>query len=405
MKKHVCLLVSVLVLMLFTISGCGSEEKPVVTISIWTGESNYELLKNQLEEFKKLHADEADFVFTVSVEGEDTCKSTVLANPDGAADLFAFADDQLDELYDAGALLKITENTDVILNNCGGNDSGAATAIIRDGDIYAYPLTAGNGYFLYYNSDYYTPDDIKTLDRILEVARENNKKFTMDLSSGWYMYSFYKGAGLNLENVDGHNVCDWNSTENEYTGVDVTNAILAMTADDGFVSYNDDGFVDALKKGEIIAGVNGPWNAENVSAAWGEAYSASMLPTYTINDSQVQMYSFIGFKLLGINSKTKEPEWCMKVAEYITNEENQLKRFADNGEIPANINAAGNEIVLASPASAALATQSEYGSRQSVADPFWDASYTLGITLISGNPDNKDLQKLLDDAVNEITKQ
>ena len=37
-------------------------------------------------------------------------------------------------------------------------------------------MTADNGYFLYYDKSYFTEDDVKTMDRILEVAEAAGKR-------------------------------------------------------------------------------------------------------------------------------------------------------------------------------------------------------------------------------------
>lgn len=405
--KRILSLNMIAFLLVCTLSGCSvkSKEIPDVQISLWTDDRNYPILQEELDNFQQMHP-EVNFQFNVSMEGEDTCKETVLSNPQNAADIFTFADDQMDELYLGGALLEITENIDEILEKSGGKDTEAAHAVLRNGKMYAYPETAGNGYFLYYNKAYFSENDIKELDSILKICADNNKKFTMDYSSGWYIYSFFKGAGLNLHcNDDGtENICDWNSTDKKYKGIDVAEAMLNISGSDGFISLNDDAFLEALKSGEVIAAVNGAWNAETVSAQWGENYGAAKLPTYTINGNQEQMCSFTGFKLIGINAYTKNPEWCMALAEYITNEENQLKRFKATGECPVNINASKSDEVLAAPAVAALAQQSPYSYIQSVADPFWQASSKLGIALSAGNPDENDLQKMLDKAQQEITQ-
>ena len=56
---------------------------------------------------------------------------------------------------------------------------------------------------------------------MLEVAWKNGKKIAMDFTGGWYLYSFFKGAGLNVEiNEDGvTNTCNWNTTEGKYKGI------------------------------------------------------------------------------------------------------------------------------------------------------------------------------------------
>lgn len=391
------------------LAGCTSDQEPeleTIQLSIWGDERSIPLLEEGIAEFQALHADEVTIEYTISMEGEDTCKNTILQDPEHAADIFAFADDQLDELYRAGVLLEITEDVDTVINAVGGKDSGIAELITKDGGVYAYPVTAGNGYFLYYNKEYFKDSDLKTLDRILDVASENDKKFTMDYNNGWYIYSFFEGAGLTLElSEDGlTNECNWNATDTKYTGVDVAEAMLAIAEHPGFISLGDDGFVEGVQRGEVIAGVNGAWNAGKIEAAWGENYGAVMLPTYTIAGDQVQMYSFAGYKLMGISSYTKYPEWSMRLAEYLTNEENQLKRFEEIGECPVNVKAAQSEEVQQAPAIAAFADQSVYSNVQRVASPFWDAAARFGVTMAGQNSGNRDLQELLDETTVEITK-
>ena len=92
----------------------------------------------------------------------------------------------------------------------------------------------------------------------------------------------------------------------------------------------------------------------------------------------------------------------MRLAEYLSNEETQLKLFESVGQCPANVSAAGSEEVKASPAVAATAEQAPYAYIQHVADPFWDASSQFGVTIADGNPDNENLQNLLDRMVGKI---
>lgn len=390
------------------LTACGKEKKaeiPTVKLSLWIDSRNMSFFEDALKEFEDEYANQAKFDFTVSVESELSCKETVLNDPEGAADIFIFADDQLEELWRADTLLEITEDVPEILKAVGGAESGAATAAMRESKLYAYPLAAGNGYFLYYNKAYFTEDDVKSLDRILEVAAANQKKFSMDFTSGWYIYSFFKAAGLDIScNEDGvTNRCNWNATDTPYTGVDVVNSMLDIAKSEGFVSCQDTKFVEGVQDGTIIAGVNGAWNADYIEKAWGENYGAAKLPEFTLKGDSVQMCSFNGYKLVGVSAHTKSPEWAMKLAKFITSEEMQLKRFEEIGECPANVNVWELEEVQNSPAFSALKEQEEYGYVQNLANPFWDASCILGTTIASGNGDRKDLQELLDEAVEKIT--
>lgn len=408
--KAAALFLASAILLSSMLCGCGNTAKttasalPNVKLSIWCNESSVELLNGMIDDFVAANSDKAVFDITVSEEGELTCKETVLANPASAADVYTFADDQFQELWNTGALLEIEENAGEIIASVGGIDSGAAKSAVRGGKLFAIPETAGNGYFLYYNSDYFSQDDIKSLDRILEVCEKNGKKFCMDFSSGWYIYSFFKGAGLELQCTDdgSSNICNWNAVDTKYKGTDVSEAMLRIASNGGFISCDDDSFLKGVQDGSIIAGVNGAWNAETLKKSYGDGYSAAALPTFTLAGDSVQMCSFTGYKLVGVNRYTQNPEWAVKLAEWITNEENQLRRFNAIGECPANINAAQSDEVQSSVAIAALSEQSRYGFTQSVADTFWNPSRLFGTTMASGNADNKELQELLDAMVEGI---
>lgn len=389
-------------------SGCkGSKAPEDVMLSVWCANEDIPMVTGMIDEFKEKYKNEAVFSITISAEGEDTCKDTILSNPDAAADVFTFAADQFNSLCDAGVLLEITEDADKIIEENGSSSSGAVMSASRDGKLYAYPATASNGYFLYYNSEYLTEDDVKSFDRILEVAAENGKKVTMDLSNGWYIYSFFKGAGLEVElNEDGKtNFCNWNSTGGDYSGTDVAQAMLNIAANNGFLAGGDDILKAEAKNGSVIAGISGTWLSNDMKEAFGDGYAAAKLPEYMIKGDSVQMHSFAGYKLIGVNSNSESPKWSHLLARWLTNEENQLTRFRKRGEGPSNVNAASTDEVKASVAIAALSEQSAYGHLQNVADTFWNPSYVFGTVIAAKNVDNIDLQVLLDTMVTGITEE
>ena len=62
----------------------------------------------------------------------------------------------------------------------------------------------------------------------------------------------------------------------------------------------EEGFLEGVQDGSVIAGVSGVWNAVAMEEAWGADYGASKLPTYTCAERQIQMASFSGYKLIGV---------------------------------------------------------------------------------------------------------
>lgn len=402
---------ALLIMAVFGLTGCSntdSKSVPEVKLSVWWSEEDErELLEQTIEAFQEEYADEALFQITVSIENVVSTRETVLANPQAAADIYILADDQFETLRRAGALLEITEDTEQVIEDNGGKESGACRAAMYEDKLYAYPFTAGNGYFLYYNADYFTEEDVKSFDRILDVCADNDKKMAMDYSSGWYIYSFFKGAGLDLAmNEDGiTNACNWNAKDTPYTGVDVAEAMLRIAAHEGFVNCDDEGFIKGVQSGDIIAGINGAWNAEQIKKVWGDGFAAVKLPRYTIAGDSVQMCSFSGYKLLGVNPSSENCYWAMKLAQRLSDEEMQTKRFEMTGDCPSNVKAAMAESVQASPVIAALVEQEQYADAQRIADTYWNPSSVFGITIAGGNPDGQDLQYLLDTMVEGITAQ
>lgn len=368
-----------------------------VTLTMWGAEEDQDLLRQISDKFIEENKDKVNLTINIGVQSESECKDTVLNDPEAAADVYAFADDQLNQLVAAGALQEIP--AEMNLEDVKTRNSPASVdAATIDGKLYAYPLTADNGYFMFYDSSFYTEEDVQSLDTMLEKAAAAGKKVSMDLSNGWYLYSFYAGAGLELGlNEDGvTNFCNWN----EAPGADVTQAIIDIAKNPGFVSLKDESFTGELKAGNLVAGVNGTWRANDAAEVWGDNYAACKLPTYTLNGEQVQMASFSGFKLIGVNRHSKNVGWAMMLADYVTNEENETLRFEMRGQGPSNLKALEN---AASPALTAVVAQSEFASLQRVGNNFWTPAESLGSILAKGNAEGKDTQALVDEAVAGIT--
>ena len=110
-----------------------------------------------------------------------------------------------------------------------------------------------------------------------------------------------------------------------------------------------------------------------------------------------------GYKLVGVNPHSANVGVAMMLADYITNEENQLKRFNDRNLGPSNINVNASDEVQAAPAIAALAAQSDFADLQRVGANYWDPAASLGQILASGDTQGKTTQQLVDDAVAGIT--
>lgn len=373
----------------------------VVTLTVWAEEANFELLNEMIESFKQEYAGQAEFDIQIVESADADTKANLLGDVHNGADVFPMPDDQLTSMVAAGALLPVPNADEVIEANL---EEAVEAATVLD-TLYAYPMTSDNGYFLYYDKNYFTEEDVATLDGILAVAAEAEKKVTMDWSSGWYLYAFFGNTGLEFGvNDDGvTNYCNWNTTEGSITGVDVAEALLAIAENPGFEAMTDSDFLAGVQDGSVIAGVSGVWNATEIKEAWGEDYGAVKLPTFTCAGQQIQMSSFTGYKMMGVNAYSAYPEWAAKLADWFTNEENQTLRLTERSQGPSNKNAAASEAMDSVPALQAVIEQAQYGRLQRVGNSYWTPTTEFGNIMAAGNPDGIDLQELLDTLVAGIT--
>jgi arabinogalactan oligomer/maltooligosaccharide transport system substrate-binding protein len=96
-------------------------------------------------------------------------------------------------------------------------------------------------------------------------------------------------------------------------------------------------------------------------------------------------------------------DWALKLADWITNEQNQTLRFMERGQGPSNINAAASPEIQESPAIQAVLEQSEYGTLQRIGGNYWEPVSEFGTSMLNGNPSGKALQDVLDDLVRAMT--
>lgn len=365
-----------------------------VTLQLWCSEMTeyQETMASLVENFKAQYPD-VTFDISIGAVSESDAKDRVLEDVEAAADVYVFADDQLAELVTAGALQSVDATFTYDPNTA--NSEGTVNAATYNGKLYAYPLTASNGYFLYYNSDVISEADAASWETLTAAAEAAGKKVGMDLANGWYLYGFFAGAGCDLSmNEDQSNNCDWNNA----AGLATAEAIETIASSPAFLSVGDADAQAMLPDGDLVAYVSGTWDSNVFQENYGSGYAATKLPTFNAGGTDYQMGSYAGYKFVGVNAYSKFTGWAMLLAEFLTCEASQAEIAAATGEGPANINAAST---ISSPALSALASQAAYADQQIVGGAFWDPAASLGANLATGA---SDVQGLLDAAVEGITQ-
>lgn len=392
-------------------SGNSGTSNETVSLRVWGGEEDQNLLKDLVEKFKTTYPDQK-FDIEIGVESESTAKDTILTDVEAAADVFAFASDQIVDLNNAKALANI-EDMDAALQNYAkksiadvkaANGDGSVEAASIDGKLMAFPMTGGNGYFLYYDSSVISDEDAATWDTLLAAADKAGKKVGMTLASGWYDASFFYGAGFTTGlNDDGTTAIDFNGTSKDgYTGVQVTQSMLNIASNKAFMAIADGDISNQIAGGTLAAVISGTWDADNAQKVFGDGYAATKLPTYTLDGKQVQQGSVSGYKFIGVNAYSKNVGWATVLAEFLTNEESQATRFEQRQLAPTNKKVAASDEVSKNVAIAASGAQDAYGVIQTVSAKYWDPAKTFGEMIAQGSisaTDEKAIQDALDTMV------
>lgn len=390
-KRGLAILMSAL--MVFSMSGCGAEdsqketktgigEEQEVELTLWGTPDDKQLLESMAGEFVTKYKSEAKIKIKVEAVREEDCKKRLLKNVSKAADVFVFPDSDVEVLAASGLLMQIEDTQPIIEANA---ESSIKAATVGD-MLYAYPMTADSGYFLYYNKKYFKEDQVTRMSDILDICKENKKVFCMDITNGKYLYCFYGQTGLTISLAsDGiTNKCEWNSIGNSITGVMATKGVLDIVNSKEYMNADGEELIKAAKSGKMIACVNTTDIAEDLTEIWGDNLGATCLPVYYPYRGLKQMASFIGFKMVGVNAYSDDIKWSRLLAEWITSEQNQIKRFNEKGQCPSNVNAASSSDVASKVYIQALNKQASYASLERIGKNYWEPASEFGKVLISG---------------------
>ncbi|MCC8103230.1 MAG: extracellular solute-binding protein [Clostridiales bacterium] len=350
-------------------------------IVIWTAEPLMSVTQSMAEEF--LAENGYNYSVTVESVGADDAASNMITDVEGGADLYGFAQDQLSHLVAAGAVQPLTgTGYDTWIEE--ENGSGSVDAATFGSTLYAFPQSADNGYFLYYDSSVVT--DPTSLEAIIADCEAAGKNFYFEINNGWYQVAFFFGTGCTLTyetNDDGTFAsCDV-SYANEQ-GLVALKEMIELASSSSF--QNGSSISNATNVGAIV---DGTWDASEIQKLFGDNYAAVKLPSFTGSDGEeYQLGGFSGYKLLGVKPQTDADKLkaCLDLAQYLTGTEAQLAVYNEEGWGPSNLTAQEDEAVQADIALSALAEQANYSMGQGqYPDDYWTLATSLGDDIISGN--------------------
>lgn len=390
-----------------------SENASAVKLTVWVSEADRAFTQKVVEEFKKKNPDK-NYQFTIDIQGENDVATRVLNDVENAADVYSYLNDQLSKLINGDALARIAgSRLDRIEDEIDETAMESAKITVKGEEgVYGIPYT-DNTFFLYYNKAVLSQEDVKSIDGILAKCTDG-KKFAYPMKDGWYSTAFYFGKGLGYTVAYDDNLAETEISvdfDNE-TGVKVTQAMFDLAKDARVKADADDSKITAgFNDGSIIAAVSGIWNRTTIAQYLGDNFAAEKLPTYTFDkgkptEEQVQLVSFAGYKLMGVNNYSKNKTDALEFAEFYTNKENQVKHFEERGFVPTNEDARETERVQSDVCAKAITRQLAHSKTQKeVPSTLWVPMEGLGTAMITGaQSGNFDLTAQLKACVDAIEK-
>lgn len=399
MKKTVALLLAAVMVLALVACGGGSgksgksELAGTYDITVWAADAITELTKQQIEDFNKSNTDGITFNATVEAVGEGDAATQMITDVEAGADIYCFAQDQFARLVQAGALSKLGTGAQETVKSA--NDAAAVESASIDGELYAYPLTADNTYFMYYDTSVVPESAVDSLDDIVAACEAANKYIGFQVEdSGWYMASFFFGAGC---------VSKWSTdVEGNWSVNDDFNSDKGLVAMKGMEKLmHSPMFLNSSSAADLDAGaavvISGTWDSSVARSVLGDNFGVTDLPQYTVDGQNYDLVSFSGFKLMGVKPQTDAAKSAAlhKLAQYLTGEECQLARFNSNGWGPSNTAAQGAEDVKKDEILAAVFQQNTHSVVQGqVHDSWWNITKGLGAGAKDASSD-ADLQAAL----------
>ena len=399
-------------------------EKTKVTLTVWGSQEDQEMLKEMCAAFAAANPDK-EYKFLFGVQGEGDAADKVLNDVTSGPDVFSFASDQINKLIAGGALARVGGEYETFVkeNNSATSVDAATITVNGEDQLFAYPMTEDNTLFLYYDKSVIGDDQVDTLDELLDAAHAAGKKVHFKLNDdGWYLSSFFFACpelGYNVTYNDSMVEQSVSLNYNNAQGLEVMKALAKYVNHPALVIQTDDSKLIAgltpTAEGvvEAAAGVSGTWNAQSIQGLLGENMGVAKLPTVEIGGEQKQLTTYMGCKLIGVNNYSQNKVEAHKLAMWLTNEQNQLKRFETRGFGPSNKAVAASEAVANNAVIAAVMEQAKYSRAQkSVPGNYWTPMGALITPFIEHKEagdlltfyTDEELQKLLDALVAQIEK-
>ena len=328
------------------VAACGNDDG--IDVTIWVGEGTESLTKELITEFNNTNDLDIKFNATVEMVSESKAAGDALSKKESAADIFCFAQDQLARLVQGRMLMTLSSSSTTFIEQNNTADSVEAAKI--GGEIKAFPLTADNGYLMFYDTRVVKAEHIGSLEDILADCKAAGKNFSMNLTEeggAWYAMSFFYATGCKSEwTIDNNGMfINYDDTLNSDEGIIALKGMRKILTSGVYSSSSEASeFTAATKSAVLISGI---WSYKAAKTALGDNLGVAQLPSFWVDANgneqkdegeSYQMVSYLGYKMLGIKPQkdAQRSRYLQALAQFLTNKQSQMKRYQEVSWGPSN---------------------------------------------------------------------
>ena len=394
MKKILAIVMAAMMVLSVCLSA-SAELAGEYDITVWAAENAVDLTKKQIEDFNATNTDGIKFNATVEPMSEQEAATQMITDVEAGPDLICFASDQFARLVQAGALAKLgAKAVEFVTAN---NVAGSVAAVTAGDTMYAYPMTADNGYFMYYDKSVIPEEDIDSLEKLIADCEANKKFFAFDLQgSAWYLASFFLGTGCHSvwQTADDGTFISVDDTFDSPEGLIAVKGMKKLVDSPFFLSSAS---VNEFNADAAVV-ISGTWDYEAAKGILGDNLGATDLPSFEVDGKEYHLGSFNGYKMMGVKPQVDAVKGAVlhKLAQYLTGEQGQMERFEALSWGPSNLADMASEAVQSNPALVALAAQDPYTTVLSqVHGAWWDIGKVISED-VKAATDEAGLQQALD---------
>lgn len=384
----------------------GTGEVTDITLKVWCPSNQIDtgIMAQQQDAFQAEHP-EWKITWDVTAVGEDTCKDEVLKDVEAAADVFLFANNQLPDLVNAGAIAQLGGSAAEMVNSTMAQS--VIDTAMYDGKLYGIPFTH-NTFFMFYDKTLLSEDDVKSMESIMAAPTADDVyNFYFESAGGWKLGAWYYGAGLSVFGPSGSDLsagCDWNNA----TGLAVTNYLIDLINNPKCAYDGEIAVSELIGDHRLGAWWDGAWNYGTYHDVLGDDLGLAVIPTFNPDGTDHQLLGFYGSKCIGVNAKSQNPAAAVAFAAFLGNEANQVLRYEKSAQIPTNNAAAESDAVKADAMAIVIVDESNNCSVAQPANATFDARYwtyagAIPTEIRSGEINKDNAQAKLDTFVASMT--